>query len=95
MLEILIFFFEKTIKSLPRYLQEKYVFYVSCTKLKCIGENILILTFIKGLDEAGIDQDGVFKEFLEETIKKVFDPGRNKRIKICRRKKRMHIYFQM
>jgi len=29
----------------------------------------------QGLDEAGIDQDGVFKEFLEETIKKVFDPG--------------------
>ena len=32
---------------------------------------------IQGLDEAGIDQDGVFKEFLEETIKKVFDPGLN------------------
>ncbi|XP_067934700.1 ubiquitin-protein ligase E3B-like [Watersipora subatra] len=31
----------------------------------------------QGLDEAGIDQDGVFKEFLEETIKKVFDPGLN------------------
>jgi ubiquitin-protein ligase E3 B len=29
----------------------------------------------QGLDEAGIDQDGVFKEFLEETIKRVFDPG--------------------
>ena len=28
-------------------------------------------------DEAGIDQDGVFKEFLEETVKKVFDPGLN------------------
>ena len=28
---------------------------------------------VQGLDEAGIDQDGVFKEFLEETIKKVFD----------------------
>lgn len=25
--------------------------------------------------EAGIDQDGVFKEFLEETIKRVFDPN--------------------
>lgn len=33
--------------------------------------------FFKGLDEAGIDQDGVFKEFLEETIKKVFDPTLN------------------
>ncbi|KAF8796101.1 Ubiquitin-protein ligase E3B like protein [Argiope bruennichi] len=31
----------------------------------------------QGLDEAGIDQDGVFKEFLEETIKKVFDPSLN------------------
>ncbi|XP_018332140.1 ubiquitin-protein ligase E3B isoform X2 [Agrilus planipennis] len=31
----------------------------------------------QGLDEAGIDQDGVFKEFLEESIKKVFDPGLN------------------
>ncbi|XP_055995388.1 ubiquitin-protein ligase E3B-like isoform X2 [Ostrea edulis] len=29
----------------------------------------------QGLDEAGIDQDGVFKEFLEETIAKVFDPS--------------------
>merc|ERR1712038_1168044 len=32
---------------------------------------------IQGLDEAGIDQDGGFKEFLEETIKKVFDPSLN------------------
>lgn len=31
----------------------------------------------QGLDEAGIDQDGVFKEFLEETLKKVFDPSLN------------------
>uniref|UniRef100_T1IRU6 Ubiquitin-protein ligase E3B n=1 Tax=Strigamia maritima TaxID=126957 RepID=T1IRU6_STRMM len=31
----------------------------------------------QGLDEAGIDQDGVFKEFLEETIKQVFDPSLN------------------
>ncbi|KAK6968619.1 ubiquitin-protein ligase E3B [Biomphalaria glabrata] len=30
-----------------------------------------------GLDEAGIDQDGVFKEFLEETISRVFDPHLN------------------
>lgn len=29
------------------------------------------------MDEAGIDQDGVFKEFLEESIKKVFDPSLN------------------
>nr|XP_006818077.1 PREDICTED: ubiquitin-protein ligase E3B-like [Saccoglossus kowalevskii] len=31
----------------------------------------------QGLDEAGIDQDGVFKEFLEETIKTVFNPSLN------------------
>uniref|UniRef100_A0A672PJ52 Ubiquitin-protein ligase E3B n=1 Tax=Sinocyclocheilus grahami TaxID=75366 RepID=A0A672PJ52_SINGR len=30
-----------------------------------------------GMDEAGIDQDGVFKEFLEEIIKKVFNPALN------------------
>ena len=29
----------------------------------------------QGLDEAGIDETGVFKEFLEETIKKAFDPS--------------------
>ena len=34
-------------------------------------------SIFQGLDEAGIDQDGVFKEFLEETIKKVFDPSLN------------------
>ncbi|CAG0924855.1 unnamed protein product, partial [Notodromas monacha] len=32
---------------------------------------------VQGLDEAGIDQDGVFKEFLEETVKRVFDPQMN------------------
>ena len=37
-----------------------------------------------GVDEAGIDQDGVFKEFLEEIIKKVFDPALNL-FKVCRR----------
>lgn len=31
----------------------------------------------QGLDEAGIDQDGVFKEFLEESIKRVFNPALN------------------
>lgn len=31
----------------------------------------------QGLDEAGLDQDGVFKEFLEETIHRVFDPSLN------------------
>lgn len=38
-----------------------------CVRVKFINK--------QGLDEAGIDQDGVFKEFLEETIKLVFDPG--------------------
>lgn len=42
-------------------------------------KDIIRVRFInqQGLDEAGIDQDGVFKEFLEETIKKVFDPSLN------------------
>lgn len=31
----------------------------------------------QGLDEAGIDQDGVFKEFLELILKKIFDPELN------------------
>lgn len=31
----------------------------------------------QGLDEAGIDQDGVFKEFLEDTIKRIFNPSLN------------------
>ncbi|CAH8569422.1 unnamed protein product [Schistosoma curassoni] len=30
-----------------------------------------------GLDEVGIDLDGVFKEFLEETLRRVFDPSLN------------------
>lgn len=42
-------------------------------------KGIIRVRFInqQGLDEAGIDQDGVFKEFLEETINKVFDPSLN------------------
>lgn len=31
----------------------------------------------QGLDEPGIDQDGVFKEFLELTLRSVFDPELN------------------
>nr|XP_018915602.1 PREDICTED: ubiquitin-protein ligase E3B [Bemisia tabaci] len=31
----------------------------------------------QSLSEAGVDRDGVFKEFLEETIKRVFDPSLN------------------
>ncbi|ESO98574.1 hypothetical protein LOTGIDRAFT_201597 [Lottia gigantea] len=40
-------------------------------------KGIIRVKFIneQGLDEAGIDQDGVFKEFLEETISRVFDPS--------------------
>ncbi|XP_023931674.1 ubiquitin-protein ligase E3B-like, partial [Lingula anatina] len=42
-------------------------------------KGIIRVRFInaQGLDEAGIDQDGVFKEFLEETISRVFDPSLN------------------
>ncbi|XP_058789046.1 ubiquitin-protein ligase E3B isoform X2 [Phymastichus coffea] len=42
-------------------------------------KSIIRVRFVneQGLDEAGIDQDGVFKEFLEETIKKVFNPSLN------------------
>ncbi|ELT93611.1 hypothetical protein CAPTEDRAFT_162148 [Capitella teleta] len=42
-------------------------------------KGIIRVKFIneQGLDEAGIDQDGVFKEFLEETIMRVFDPSLN------------------
>ena len=32
---------------------------------------------LQGLDEAGIDQDGVFKEYLEDTIARAFDPQLN------------------
>uniref|UniRef100_A0AC35TPT4 HECT-type E3 ubiquitin transferase n=1 Tax=Rhabditophanes sp. KR3021 TaxID=114890 RepID=A0AC35TPT4_9BILA len=41
--------------------------------------NTIRIKFInaQGLDEAGIDRDGVFKEFLELTLKKVFDPQLN------------------
>ena len=39
--------------------------------------HISVFVCYQGLDEAGIDQDGVFKEFLEETISRVFDPGLN------------------
>lgn len=47
----------------------------------CRSSHALLLTDSlvndQGLDEAGIDQDGVFKEFLEETIARVFDPSLN------------------
>ncbi|XP_014204707.1 ubiquitin-protein ligase E3B [Copidosoma floridanum] len=42
-------------------------------------KSVIRVRFIneQGLDEAGIDQDGVFKEFLEETIKQIFNPSLN------------------
>lgn len=42
-------------------------------------KGIIRVKFIneQGLSEAGIDQDGVFKEFLEETINTVFNPSLN------------------
>lgn len=39
--------------------------------------HFLIISCLQGLDEAGIDQDGVFKEFLELTLKHVFNPDFN------------------
>ena len=50
-----------------------------------VKQGVIRVKFINdlGLDEAGIDQDGVFKEFLEEIIKKVFNPGLNL-FKVCR-----------
>ena len=42
-------------------------------------KGVIRVKFVNDLcvDEAGIDQDGVFKEFLKEIIKKVFDPALN------------------
>uniref|UniRef100_A0A2P2I5M6 Ubiquitin-protein ligase E3B n=1 Tax=Hirondellea gigas TaxID=1518452 RepID=A0A2P2I5M6_9CRUS len=42
-------------------------------------KNTIRVKFVneQGLEEAGIDQDGVFKEFLEETLKRVLDPSLN------------------
>ncbi|CAI4227822.1 unnamed protein product [Auanema sp. JU1783] len=42
-------------------------------------KNVIRVKFVnqQGLEEAGIDQDGVFKEFLEMTIKHVFNPSLN------------------
>lgn len=37
---------------------------------------------MQGLDEAGIDETGVFKEFLEEILKLAFDPDLNL-FKVC------------
>jgi ubiquitin-protein ligase E3 B len=39
-------------------------------------KNVIRVVFVNefGLNEAGIDQDGVFKEFLQETIKQILNP---------------------
>ncbi|XP_060881517.1 ubiquitin-protein ligase E3B [Metopolophium dirhodum] len=60
-----------------RIIEDGYT-YVSELSLKRF-KGVIRVKFIneQGLDEAGIDQDGVFKEFLEETIKRVFDPSLN------------------
>ncbi|KAL3214023.1 hypothetical protein MRX96_035052 [Rhipicephalus microplus] len=40
-------------------------------------KGVIRVRFINEQMKPGIDQDGVFKEFLEETIKRVFDPSLN------------------
>ena len=46
----------------------------SLSRFKFTSLNDRLFCF-QGLSEAGIDQDGVFKEFLEEVVKKGFDPS--------------------
>lgn len=51
---------------------------------KCLFVRALYMCFLcwQGLDEAGIDEMGVFKEFLEETIRQAFNPDLNL-FKVC------------
>lgn len=58
-----------------RMLEDGYTQLAALPSLALKG--IIRVKFVneQGLDEAGIDQDGVFKEFLEETIRRVFDPS--------------------
>jgi ubiquitin-protein ligase E3 B len=58
-----------------RFLEDAYSQLCQLTAASLKG--IIRVKFInqQGLDEPGIDQDGVFKEFLEDTIKRVFDPS--------------------
>ncbi|CAK9290935.1 unnamed protein product [Gordionus sp. m RMFG-2023] len=54
--------------------------YVQITKLSPLEiKGIIRVRFVnpQGLEEPGIDQDGVFKEFLEEIVKKLFEPDLN------------------
>ena len=47
-----------------------------------------------GLAEAGIDQDGVFKEFWEETVAKIFDVQFNLfQVSFLTKRDRCHIYL--
>lgn len=45
--------------------------------LVSVHYTISTFIYLKGLEEAGIDETGVFKEFLEEVITKAFDPALN------------------
>uniref|UniRef100_A0A4W5MLU1 HECT-type E3 ubiquitin transferase n=1 Tax=Hucho hucho TaxID=62062 RepID=A0A4W5MLU1_9TELE len=49
------------------------------SRMYILAQSVIRVKFVNdlGVDEAGIDQDGVFKEFLEEIIKKVFNPALN------------------
>jgi len=46
---------------------------------------MFVSTYAQGLEEAGIDESGVFKEFLEEVVKKAFNPdlGLFKVVSLC------------
>ena len=55
----------------------KFKFIFFSLSLWNTGNRMHFLFTWQGLPEAGIDQDGVFKEFLEESIKKAFDPSLN------------------
>ena len=38
---------------------------------------VSLISFLQGMDEVGIDLDGVFKEFIEETLKTLLNPSLN------------------
>lgn len=44
-----------------------------------VWKNTIRISFInqQGLSEAGIDQNGIFKEFIQEVIRQAFDPSFN------------------
>ncbi len=44
-----------------------------------IWKNTIRISFInqQGLAEAGIDQNGIFKEFIQEVTRQAFDPAFN------------------